>query len=167
MEAINASAARRCRRVGRSRPPAICTAPLSCTRVRGSVGTFSCTLVSSGATRCATGSAPLTSGSGLVTALKPPETKMPASIARAAVRTGVMARAYPMKLGETPESRRLRAQVPAEVRHGEGDRAALSRVDEALLDQCVPGRRERGRLAVQRPGHVGGGYRLALGVRYG
>ena len=44
--------------------------------------------------------------------------------------------------GSTPVSGsgRLGAQVPAEVRHGEGDRAPLAGVDQALLDQRVPGR---------------------------
>ena len=44
---------------------------------------------------------------------------------------------------------RLGAQVAAEVRDGEGDRAALAGVDQALLDQRVAGRGQAGRLAAQ------------------
>src|SRR5918995_2871712 len=48
----------------------------------------------------------------------------------------------------------LAAQEVAEVRHGEGDLAALGRVDQALLQQAVPCRGQRRRLAAERLGHL-------------
>src|SRR5258708_19849451 len=44
-------------------------------------------------------------------------------------------------------SGRLGPEEAAEVRHGEGDQPALRAVDQALLDQAVPRRRDTGRLA--------------------
>src|SRR6476661_3954898 len=56
-------------------------------------------------------------------------------------------------------SDRLRTQEPPEVRHGERDQPPLRAVDQALLDQPVPGRRHAGRLAAQLVGDLGGRHR--------
>src|ERR1022692_1847753 len=47
------------------------------------------------------------------------------------------------------ESGWLGAQETAEMRHGEGDQAALGTVDQPLLDQAVAGRGDTGRLAAK------------------
>src|SRR4051794_25420351 len=52
-------------------------------------------------------------------------------------------------------------EVAAEVRHGEGDLAALGGVDQSLLDQRVARRREGGGLAAQGHRHLRGRHRGA------
>src|SRR4051812_19037064 len=58
----------------------------------------------------------------------------------------------PLSIGRVAE------QVPAEVRHGEGDLAALGGVDQALLDQRVARGGQRGRFAPQRDGDLRGAH---------
>src|ERR1039457_5499914 len=47
------------------------------------------------------------------------------------------------------ESGWLGAQEAAEMRHGEGDQAALGTVDQPFFDQAVAGRGDAGRLAAK------------------
>jgi hypothetical protein len=54
---------------------------------------------------------------------------------------------------------RLAAQEVAEVRHREGDRASLGRIDQALLDKAVSGGRQRRRLPGQRVCDLSAGHR--------
>jgi hypothetical protein len=53
----------------------------------------------------------------------------------------------------------VRPKPTGEVRHGEGHRSALGGVHETLLQQGIPRRRERGRLAAQDIRDISGGDR--------
>src|SRR5580765_2011583 len=78
---------------------------------------------------------------------------------------------YETVLDETPARRATSSrvaisgvltQVATEVGDGEGDPATLGRVDEALLEQSVPRRGQRLRLAAQQLGDLGRRHRVGL-----